>query len=665
METRVLILAPRGRDASVACELLRQHGLDCLVCADLDDVVHGLEEGAGAVLVTEEALAAGDRAGLAAWVATQPKWSDLPFVVLANGNKAPRTSLAAATLESLGNMVLLERPLHADAMLGALRSALKARRRQYQIRSFADTLERSVAERTRDLEVARESLEIALDAADMGSWDLDLVNDEARRTLRHDEIFGYPSLQPHWGRELFLEHVVPEDRQVAAAAFDDAARTGSLDIECRIEGADGVGRWIAARGRIHYDDQRRPVRMTGVVSDVTARKDADAQLAQTAKMDTIGQLTGGVAHDFNNLLTPIIGSLDLLRRRSGNDARTDRLIDAAMQAAERAATLTQRLLAFARRQTLEPRSVDTGALIDGLEDLVRRSLGPTIEVVLDVPRDLPAARVDPNQLELALLNLAVNARDAMPSGGRLTIAAEEAAVDPCDTLGLRPGRYVRIVTADTGTGMDKATLARAIEPFFSTKGVGKGTGLGLSMVHGLAAQSGGTLQMSSTPGRGTAIALWLPMSKEAGEAVDQRREEPIAASRTATVLLVDDEDLVRTLTADLLRDLGYTVVEAASGAQALAALRGGLEADVLVTDYLMPGMTGAALIEEARLAGRRLPALLITGYANAGDDVPADVPRLSKPFRQVDLAARIDELVRRESQRVSQPRLRAVPDQRA
>ena len=665
METRVLILAPRGRDASIACELLRQHGLDCLVCADLGDVVHRLGEAAGAVLVTEEALATGDRAGLAAWVASQPKWSDLPFVVLANGNKAPRTPLAATTLESLGNMVLLERPLHADAMLGALRSALKARRRQYQIRSFADTLERSVAERTRDLEVARESLEIALDAADMGSWDLDLITDEARRTLRHDEIFGYPSLQPHWGSEVFLEHVVPEERQAVAGAFDDAARTGSLDIECRIEGADGVGRWIAARGRIHYDDRRRPVRMTGVVSDVTARREADAQLAQTAKMDTIGQLTGGVAHDFNNLLTPIIGSLDLLRRRSDNDARAERLIGAAMQAAERAATLTQRLLAFARRQTLEPRSVDTGALIDGLEDLVRRSLGPTIEVVLEVPRDLPAARVDPNQLELALLNLAVNARDAMPSGGTLTIAAAEAVVDPCDALALRPGRYVRIVTADTGTGMDKATLARAIEPFFSTKGVGKGTGLGLSMVHGLAAQSGGTLQMSSTPGKGTAITLWLPVSKEAGEAVGQRREEPIAASRTATILLVDDEDLVRTLTADLLRDLGYTVVEAASGAQALAALREGLEADVLVTDYLMPGMTGAALIEEVRLAGRRLPALLVTGYANAGDDVPADVPRLSKPFRQVDLAARIDELLRRESQRVTQPRLRAVPDQRA
>lgn len=660
MENRILILAPRGRDATLAGELLGQHGLHSAVCADLDDLVRHLDDAAGAVLVTEEALATGDRSALAAWVAAQPKWSDLPFVVLANGHKAPRTSLAAATIEMLGNVVLLERPLHADAMLGALRSALKARKRQYEVRAFAATLEQSVAARTRDLQAARESLEIALDAAEMGSWDLDLVNDEARRTPRHDEIFGYASLQPHWGRDIFLRHVVPDEREAVAAAFDDALVNGSLDLECRIDGADGVGRWIAAKGRLRYDEHGRPVRLTGVVADITARKEADAQLAQTAKMDTIGQLTGGVAHDFNNLLTPIIGSLDLLRRRDGNDARSERLIDGATQAAERAATLTQRLLAFARRQTLEPRSVDTGALIEGMVELVRRSLGPTVDTVVDIPPHLPPARVDPNQLELALLNLAVNARDAMPSGGKLTISAAGVVVGQRNTLALKPGRYVRIMTADSGTGMDKATLARAIEPFFSTKGVGKGTGLGLSMVHGLAAQSGGTLQISSTPDQGTTIELWLPVSDEAGERVGQCRLEPAIASRTATVLLVDDENLVRSMTADLLRDLGYVVVEAASGAQALSALRGGLEADVLVTDYLMPGMTGAALIDEARRAGRRLPVLLITGYANAGDDVPPDVPRLSKPFRQVDLAARIDELVKMRSARGKGLRLRAM-----
>ncbi len=660
MEGRVLILAPRGRDATIACDLLRQHAVDCVICRDLDELLAGLVTGAAAALVTEEALGAGDRTGLIEWVRSQPKWSDLPFVVLANGDKAPRRPLAAEILDSLGNVVLLERPLHADAMVGALRSALKARRRQYEVRAFADTLEQSVAERTHQLEAARERLEFALDASDMGSWDLDLLRDTSRRSLRHDEIFGYTELQPHWGRELFLRHVVADDRDAVAAAFDAAAASGTLDIECRIDAADGARRWISAKGRVHYDGRRRPLRMTGVVADITARKDMDAQLAQAAKMETIGQLTGGVAHDFNNLLTPIVGSLDLLRRRLADDPKADRLIGGALQAAERAATLTQRLLAFARRQTLEPRPVDTGALIDGMVELVRRSLGPTIEVVVDVPRHLSAAQVDPNQLELALLNLAVNARDAMPAGGKLTIAAGTTTVDHRNTLGLNAGAYVRIVVADTGTGMDAATLARAIEPFFSTKGIGKGTGLGLSMVHGLAAQSGGALRLSSEPGKGTTIEVWLPATDKNSSAAVRTDAEPIAARRGTAVLLVDDEELVRAATGDMLRDLGYSVVEVASGAQALSALRGGLEVDIIVSDYLMPAMSGAALVKELRSTGNRLPVLIVTGYANAGEDLPCDIPRLAKPFRQADLAARVAELVEVARKPQGHGRLRAV-----
>ena len=660
MEMRVLILAPRGRDAAVACELLRQHGMDCITCHDLGELVVAVREGAGAALVTEESLASDDRDSLFAWVAAQPKWSDFPFVVLANGAKAPRTPLAACTIESLGNVLMLERPLHADAVIGALRSALKARRRQYEVRAFADTLEQAVVERTHELQAAREGLEIALDAADMGSWDLDLARDEARRSLRHDEIFGYRELQPSWGRDTFLAHVVDEERAAVAAAFGAALEKGVLDVECRIDAADGSCRWIAAKGRLQYDPGGRPVRITGVVSDITARKEADVQLAQAAKMDTIGQLTGGVAHDFNNLLTPIIGTLDLLRRRYGEDAKSERLIGGALQAAERAATLTQRLLAFARRQTLEPQAVDTGALIDGMVELVRRSLGPTIQVAVDVPRHLAPARVDPNQLELALLNLAVNARDAMPAGGKLTIAARAAEVDERNTVGLAPGRYLRIVVSDTGTGMDKATLASAIEPFFSTKGVGKGTGLGLSMVHGLAAQSGGALRLGSEPGKGTTIEIWLPATDDVAGGVTRESREPVKAKRASKVLLVDDEDLVRMATADMLRDLGYSVIEMGSGAQALSALRSGLEADVLVTDYLMPGMSGAALVGEMRNGGNRLPALIVTGYANAGEDVPPDVPTLAKPFRQVDLATRLGQLLEGVPKKGEGRRLRIV-----
>ena len=260
--------------------------------------------------------------------------------------------------------------------------------------------------------------------------------------------------------------------------------------------------------------------------------------------------------------------------------------------------------------------------------------------------------------DLVLLDIQMPGRTGMDVAKALL--EHEAIADVRDAPALRPGRYVRIVAVDTGTGMDQATLARAVEPFFSTKGIGKGTGLGLSMIHGLAAQSGGTLRIASAPGQGTTVELWLPVSNEAGELVERRRGQPAAARRAATVLLVDDEEIVRTMTADLLRDLGYAVVEAASGAQALSMLRSGVEADVVVTDYLMPGMTGAALIEELRREGSRLPLLLITGYANTGDDVPPDVPRLSKPFRQVDLAARVDELVRVREWTSDRPQLRTV-----
>jgi signal transduction histidine kinase len=646
MDDRVLILAPRGRDALVAADLLHRGGITAAVVADLAALAVEVTRGVAAVLITEEALAAMAGSPLAAWIAAQPTWSDLPFIVLANGTRGPRSALASARVDGLGNVVLLERPVHAEAMLGAVRSAIKARRRQYEVRSAAATLETAVAQRTAELEAARGSLEFALDAAGMGSWNLDLASGEVQRSLRHDEIFGYAEPQPHWSVERMLSHVDPRERDRIAAAFADAHTTGKLDIECPIRGADGSERWIIKKGRIRYDDAGRPVRLTGVVTDVTTRKEADEQFAQAQKMDAIGQLTGGVAHDFNNLLTPIVGSLDLLRRRHKDDERTQRMIGGALQAAERAATLTQRLLAFARRQALQPRAVDIAALIDGIVDLIRRSLGPTIKVVLEVSADLPPARVDPNQLELALLNLAINARDAMPGGGQLTITVASAAVEDRNALDLAPGHYVRVLASDTGIGMDKATLARATEPFFSTKGVGKGTGLGLSMIHGLAAQSGGTLTLASEPGRGTSIELWLPVSQDEPAAAVDRPVDAEPTRGAARVLLVDDEEIVRTATADMLRDVGYHVTEATSGSQALSAIRGGVEVDVLVTDYMMPGMTGAALIQEARTSGYTLPALLITGYAATGTDIPADVPWLAKPFRQADLAARVDDLLK-------------------
>ena len=374
-----------------------------------------------------------------------------------------------------------------------------------------------------------------------------------------------------------------------------------------------------------------------------------AKLHEAQKLETLGQLTGGVAHDFNNLLTPVIGNLDLLRRRLPPEERSHRLIDASLQAASRAATLVQRLLAFARRQDLTVRPVDVGSLLDGMSDLIRRSLDPAIQVEISHSPELPPARVDPNQLELAILNLAINARDAMPGGGKLRIHADSVPAHD----GPRAEDCVRIVVQDNGTGMDERTLARAVEPFFSTKGVGKGTGLGLSMVHGLAAQLGGSLHLDSAPGKGTTAEILLPVADEPALADEPTQRALVTAPRRAAILLVDDEDLVRVGTSEMLADLGYEVVAASSGAEALHLLRAGEEFDLMITDYLMPGMNGVELAEEAKRLAPDMIVMLVTGYSTIAEGPGSTLPRLAKPFRQTDLAEFVaDLLVPRGSRKV-------------
>ncbi len=368
-----------------------------------------------------------------------------------------------------------------------------------------------------------------------------------------------------------------------------------------------------------------------------------AQLHEAQKLETLGQLTGGVAHDFNNLLTPIIGSLDLLRRRAPAADKSHRHIDMALQAASRAATLVQRLLAFARRQDLQPRSVDIVALLGGMQDLISKSVGPMVEVVVDCPAELPPARIDPNQLELAILNLALNARDAMAGGGRLSISAGAEQVAPGQMLA--PGEYLRVAISDTGVGMDAVTLGHAVEPFFSTKGVGRGTGLGLSMVHGLCAQLGGTLYLRSKPGEGTTAEMWLPAPAEPAGREEVEQPPLVVARQAAPILLVDDEDIVRRATADMLADIGYGVVEASSGAEALRLVRDGAACDAVVSDYLMPGMNGVDLIRHLRDLAPELPALLISGYSTIAEGSGSELPRLAKPFRQADLARSVAHLL--------------------
>jgi len=386
--------------------------------------------------------------------------------------------------------------------------------------------------------------------------------------------------------------------------------------------------------------------------DVTERIRNEARLAQaqealiqSQKLEAMGQLTGGVAHDFNNLLTPIIGSLDLLLRREIGGERERRLIHGAYQSAERAKVLVQRLLAFARRQPLQARPVDIGSLVQGMSDLIVSAVGPQVSVTLDVDPAAPAAKADPNQLEMAILNLAINARDAMEGGGSLKVAVHGETVSAGHPSGLATGDYVLIKIADTGVGMDEATLARAIEPFYSTKGIGKGTGLGLSMAHGLASQLGGALTIASTPRIGTEIVFWLPVSEGmvAPEGWSPAPDTPPSPTMGLTVLLVEDEDYVRAATADMLSELAFDVREAASAEEALAAMDAGLRPDVLVTDHLMPGISGVELAYEVRARSPETRILIISGFAEV-DGLDPSLPRLTKPFLHRDLAAAVADL---------------------
>jgi len=366
---------------------------------------------------------------------------------------------------------------------------------------------------------------------------------------------------------------------------------------------------------------------------------AVAQLHEAQKLETLGQLTGGVAHDFNNLLTPITGALDLLQRKyADSDPRSARLLSNALQAADRAKILLQRLLGFARRQELRTEAVDIGGLLTGMRDLIASSVGPKVEVKLRCASDLQSALIDPNQLELAILNLTVNARDAMPDGGPLTVLAEEVAMGPGSEPRLKPGLYIRLSVIDAGCGMDADSLARAVEPFYSTKEVGHGTGLGLSMVHGLAAQLGGGFALTSSPGEGTRVDLYLPVADKAAAIQARPTTEPArSVGRRLSVLLVDDENIVRVATAEMIRDLGHDVEEAGSGAEALATLESGLKVDVLVTDYMMPGMDGAALARRLEKSNPELPVLLITGYTGRTEEA-VHLPRLAKPFGRAEIA---------------------------
>jgi PAS domain S-box-containing protein len=467
-----------------------------------------------------------------------------------------------------------------------------------------------------------------------------------------DEIIG----------QHFSRFYSEEDQASAlpARALQTATREGRFEAEGWRVRKNGTQFWAhvvidAIRGE--HDEL---VGFAKITRDITERRTAQQELEatrarfiQSQKMEAIGQLTGGVAHDFNNLLAVVLGNLNLARKRLPPDRKLMQLIENSIQAAERGATLTKRMLAFARRQELTVGPVDVPELVRGMAELLQRSIGPTILVNTQFPLQLPLAFADANQLELALLNLAVNARDAMPEGGTITIAAQGKQVGADEGRGLAAGRYVCLSVTDTGEGMDEQTLARAAEPFFTTKGVGKGTGLGLSMVHGFAEQSGGRLLLTSTKGQGTTAELCLPVAEVSSAARENAEPEPARLATTPKllrVLVVDDDALVLMNTSAMLEDLGHEVMEATSGEQALRILHRSERIDLVITDQMMPGMTGLQLIEEITSAHSEIPVILASGYSDLPDVERAGLLRLSKPFKQADLARALVMSLRPESQ---------------
>jgi PAS domain S-box-containing protein len=464
-----------------------------------------------------------------------------------------------------------------------------------------------------------------------------------------ERIKGY---KPH---EIIGEHFsrfyTEEDRTkgLPAVSLSTAERDGRFESEGWRVRHDGTWFWANAVIDAVYAPDGTIAGFAKVTRDITERRAAQKELDQarealfqSQKVEAIGQLTGGVAHDFNNPLMVILGSLELALKRAGGNTQVIALLDNAMQAARRGVGLTKRMLAFARRQDLELQPVDIPDLVRGMTELLQRSLGPSISIETRFALALPKVWADANQIESALLNLIVNARDAMPDGGTIIIAAQPAAIADGEPGPLAPGRYVRLAVADTGEGMDANTLARAAEPFFTTKGVGKGTGLGLSMVHGLVEQLKGRMAISSHKGQGTTVEVWLPAAPAAARTAGMTSEapEPPAAARPAgpmRILAVDDDALVLMNTASMLEDLGHQVLSAESAAQALEVLHRETVA-LVITDQAMPGMTGAQLAATIAPEWPGLPVLLVTGYAELPDGVGVGIPILSKPFSLHQLA---------------------------
>jgi PAS domain S-box-containing protein len=610
-------------------------------------------------------------------------------VEIADARVDPRTSATAAALEGISARALVNMPLVEQGQFVALLYANHAGVRRWSdediefMREIAARV-RVASERARAEAAVRESetqFRVFAQAVPNQIW---AARPDGYLYWFNDQVYTYSGEKRGTldGVTDWIRIVHPDDVGAAGSAWMHSLATGQVyETEFRIRRDDGGYRWFLVRAEPVLAPDGKIVRWVGTNTDIDDRRRQAAELArlnetleekveartralmeaeealrQSQKMEAVGQLTGGLAHDFNNLLTGITGSLELLgiRVAQGRYADVERYVAAAQSSAKRAASLTHRLLAFSRRQTLDPRPTDVNRLVAGFEDMIRRTVGPEIEIEVVSAAGLWSTMVDPNQLENALLNLCINARDAMPDGGRLTIATGNRWLDEraARERDLEPGEYVSLCVTDTGTGMTPEVIAKAFDPFFTTKPLGLGTGLGLSMTYGFARQSGGQVRISSQVGQGATICLYLPRSlgvSDEAEAADETQAAP-RAEAGETVLVVDDEPTIRMLIVEILEELGYAAIEAADGAGGLAILQSDTRIDLLITDVGLPGgMNGRQMADAGRIKRPDLKILFITGYAEnavvGNGHLDPGMHVMTKPFGMETLGARIKDLI--------------------
>ncbi len=498
----------------------------------------------------------------------------------------------------------------------------------------------------------QERTRFAMAAAHMGVWDIDLVTKGVTWSDTLAPVFGLTPAQAPATLDNFLQLIHLDDRP----SFNEHLRLAIAEqkeftIEFRVIWPDGSHRWVAGRARVAYDETRRPVHLLGVAMDVHHEKQLEQQFRSAQKMEAIGQLAGGIAHDFNNMLTAVLGNANLVLDDLDANSPLRPDLEEIVKAAERAAALTRQLLAFGRKQVLQPVSVDLNASVRDLMQMLRRVIGEHIELTTVGDPQLSPIRADPTQIEQVVMNLVVNARDAMPTGGRLSIETANVKLDQdyaAGHLSVRPGRYVMLAVSDTGTGIDEATRRRLFEPFFTTKALGKGTGLGLATVYGIVKQSGGYIWVYSELGHGTTFKVYLPVGEEVPHVPHPHKEAAQPARGSETILLVEDEPAVRSLARVLLERAGYRVIPAANAQEAVLQFQSvGTEIDLVITDVVMPGASGPALLRYLSDQRPDLKVLFMSGYAH--DAVPAlgrldkDAIFLQKPFTAERLIEKVRE----------------------